>query len=109
MGLTYDVSFELNLFDRLGRGWFHVNVTSTPQKIHEALAASLRVLRGLNVQPLAQRELLRARRTLLTRHESDLKVRLFVQGIPGVPCLGMHCSVMALIVCSSRFAQHPTS
>ena len=31
LGLTYDVSFELSLFDRLPSGWFHVNVTSTPQ------------------------------------------------------------------------------
>lgn len=33
LGLTYDVSFELSLFDRLAPGWFVVNVTSTPQKI----------------------------------------------------------------------------
>ena len=37
LGLTYDVSFELSLFDRLPNGWFVVNVTSTPQKINEAL------------------------------------------------------------------------
>ena len=73
LGLTYDVSFELALFDRLPSGWFHVNVTSTPEKIKDAMMASLRVLRSGNMQPFSQRDLLRAKRTLLTRHESDLK------------------------------------
>ena len=73
LGLTYDVSFELSLFDRLPAGWFHVNVTSTPQKIRDAMTASLRVLRSGASQPVTQRDLLRAKRTLLTRHESDLK------------------------------------
>lgn len=73
LGLTYDVSFELSLFDRLPAGWFNVNVTSTPQKIREAMMASLRVLRSGSSQQFTQRDLLRAKRTLLTRHESDLK------------------------------------
>lgn len=73
LGLTYDVSFELALFDRLPSGWFHVNVTSTPEKIKDAMMASLRVLRSGTMQPFSQRDLLRAKRTLLTRHESDLK------------------------------------
>ena len=33
LGLTYDVSFELSLFDRLRGGWFVCHVTSTPQKV----------------------------------------------------------------------------
>lgn len=33
LGLTYDVSFELNLFDRLKLGWYVVSVTSTPGKV----------------------------------------------------------------------------
>lgn len=74
LGLTYDVSFELSLFDRLSPGWFVVNVTSTPQKIHEALNASVSVLRSLAVQRISPRDLVRAQRTLLTRHESDTKV-----------------------------------
>lgn len=73
LGLTYDVSFELALFDRLPSGWFHVNVTSTPQKIRDAMMASLQVLRSGKSQRFTQRDLLRAKRTLLTRHESDLK------------------------------------
>lgn len=40
LGLTYDVSFELSLFDRMPSGWFHVNVTSTPQVRAAAAAAS---------------------------------------------------------------------
>lgn len=74
LGLTYDVSFELSLFDRLRVGWFVCHVTSTPQKINEALDASLRVLRSLPMQRVTPRELLRARRTVLTRHESEMKV-----------------------------------
>jgi hypothetical protein len=31
--LTYDVSFELSLFDRLKLGWYVVSVTSTPGKV----------------------------------------------------------------------------
>lgn len=45
-----------------------------PQKIRDAMLASLQVLRNGREQPFTQRELLRAKRTLLTRHESDLKV-----------------------------------
>ena len=74
LGLTYDVSFELSLFDRLRCGWFVCHVTSTPAKIAEALAASLRVLRSLPHSRVTPRELLRARRTVLTRHESEMKV-----------------------------------
>lgn len=33
LGLTYDVSFELSLFDRLSLGWYVVSVTSTPAKV----------------------------------------------------------------------------
>lgn len=73
LGLTYDVSFELSLFDRLRAGWYCVKVTSTPQRIAEAADASLRVLRSLRDARVTPRELLRARRTLLARHETDLK------------------------------------
>lgn len=76
LGLTYDVNFEISSFDRLGTGWFVVNVTSTPNKIQEAMDASLRVLRNMATDKVSSREVLRARRTVLTRHESDLKVSL---------------------------------
>lgn len=33
LGLTYDVSFELSLLDRLKFGWFVISVTSTPAKV----------------------------------------------------------------------------
>jgi hypothetical protein len=49
-------------------------VTSTPAKIQDALMASLNVLRNVRQQPITQRELVRAKRTLITRHDSDLKV-----------------------------------
>jgi hypothetical protein len=97
LGLTYDVSFELSLFDRLPAGWFHVNVTSTPQKIDDALSASLRVLRGLRAQAIMQRELLRAKRTLVTRHETDLKDNAYWLGLlthlqsEAVPLKGVEC------------------
>ena len=75
LGLTYDVSFELSLYDRLRTGWFVCHVTSTHAKIDEALDASLRVLRSLPLQRVTPRELLRAKRTVLLRHESEMKVQ----------------------------------
>lgn len=81
LGLTYDVSFELSLFDRLASGWFNVNVTSTPAKIGDAMAASIRVLRSCKNQPITYRELQRAKRTLLTRHETDLKDNQYWLGL----------------------------
>jgi hypothetical protein len=76
LGLTYDVNFDMSLFDRIKVGWFVVNVTSPPQKIHEALRASVGVLRTTSSQRITVRELARAQRTLLTRNESDSKVLL---------------------------------
>ncbi|KAE9450976.1 hypothetical protein C3L33_17140, partial [Rhododendron williamsianum] len=46
LGLTYDVSFELNLFDRLKLGWYVISVTSTPGKVYKAVDACKNVLRG---------------------------------------------------------------
>lgn len=73
LGLTYDVSFEMSLFDRLKGGWFVISVTSTPAKINKAVEASLNVLRGLIGSRINKRELDRAKRTLMMRHESDSK------------------------------------
>ncbi|XP_010484907.1 PREDICTED: stromal processing peptidase, chloroplastic [Camelina sativa] len=73
LGLTYDVSFELNLFDRLNLGWYVVSVTSTPGKVYKAVDACKSVLRGLHSNQIAPRELDRAKRTLLMRHEAELK------------------------------------
>jgi len=81
LGLTYDVSFQLSNFDRLEGGWYLLSVTSTPGKVHQAAAASLRVLRGFRMQKVSQQELDRARRTLLMRHESDLKDNLYWVGL----------------------------
>jgi hypothetical protein len=61
------VALQVTTYDRLRTGWFSVLVTSYPDKIHEALAASLAVLRELAVSPVTPRELMRAKRTLLTR------------------------------------------
>ena len=76
LGLTYDVNFEISSFDRFQAGWFVVNVTSNPNKIQQAMDASLRVLRNMLTDKVTSREVLRARRTVLTRHDSDLKVTL---------------------------------
>lgn len=81
LGLTYDVSFEVSLLDRLELGWFVVSVTSTPAKIDQAVEASLNVIRGLHGNRVNQRELDRAKRTLLMRHESDLKDNAYWLGL----------------------------
>jgi len=81
LGLTYDVSFELQLLDRMKKSWFSVSVTSTPAKIDDALDASLHVLRELTSRRVSQQELERARRTLLARHETDLKDNSYLIGL----------------------------
>lgn len=69
------------MFDRLRGGWFTTHVTSHPDRIYDALNASVSVLRDLGVQPISRRELARARTTLLTRHESDLKDNVYWLGL----------------------------
>uniref|UniRef100_A0A6U0W9G0 Mitochondrial processing peptidase n=1 Tax=Polytomella parva TaxID=51329 RepID=A0A6U0W9G0_9CHLO len=73
LGLTYDVDFETTMFDRIRYSWFMVHVTSHPSQIEAALNASASVLRDVAAQPISRHELLRAKTTLLTRHDSDLK------------------------------------
>nr|Q40983.2 RecName: Full=Stromal processing peptidase, chloroplastic; AltName: Full=Chloroplast processing enzyme; Flags: Precursor [Pisum sativum] len=81
LGLTYDVSFELNLFDRLKLGWYVVSVTSTPSKVHKAVDACKNVLRGLHSNGITVRELDRAKRTLLMRHEAEIKSNAYWLGL----------------------------
>lgn len=81
LGLTYDVSFELNLFDRLNFGWYVISVTSTPGKVYKAVDACKNVLRGLHSNKIAQRELDRAKRTLLMRHEAEIKSNAYWLGL----------------------------
>jgi predicted Zn-dependent peptidase len=98
LGLTYDVSFELSMFDRLRTGWFSATVTSYPDRIHDALAATLAVLRDLRASRVTPAELARAKRTLVTKHESELKTNGYWIALlthlqaPGVP----HKTVEAL-------------
>jgi len=73
LGLTYDVSFEVNLFDKLGLGWYVISVTSTPEKVQKAVDACKAVLRGLDHNKISQRELDRAKKTLLMKHNQDCK------------------------------------
>ncbi|RZC54766.1 hypothetical protein C5167_013622 [Papaver somniferum] len=81
LGLTYDVSFELNLFDRLNLGWYVISVTSTPGKVYKAVDACKNVLRGLHSSKIALRELDRAKRTLLMRHEAETKQNAYWLGL----------------------------
>ncbi|PIA34142.1 hypothetical protein AQUCO_03800008v1 [Aquilegia coerulea] len=81
LGLTYDVSFELSLFDRLKLGWYVISVTSTPAKVYKAVDACKNVLRGLHSNKIAQRELDRAKRTLLMRHEAESKSNAYWLGL----------------------------
>ncbi|CAN4086580.1 unnamed protein product [Withania somnifera] len=97
LGLTYDVSFELNLFDRLKLGWYVISVTSTPGKVHKAVDACKNVLRGLHSNNIVPRELDRARRTLLMRHEAEIKSNAYWLGLlshlqaPSVPRKDISC------------------
>ncbi|GAA0138514.1 metalloprotease [Lithospermum erythrorhizon] len=97
LGLTYDVSFELNLFDRLNLGWYVISVTSTPAKVHKAVEACKDVLRGLHSNEIVRRELDRASRTLLMRHEAEIKSNSYWLGLishlqaTSVPRKGISC------------------
>mmetsp|Transcript_40731 Transcript_40731/g.121487 ORF Transcript_40731/g.121487 Transcript_40731/m.121487 type:complete len:235 (-) Transcript_40731:440-1144(-) len=97
LGLTYDVSFEVTLFDRVRAGWYSVHVTSHPDKIYDALNASISVLRDVAISPINRRELERARTTTLTRHDSDMKDNTYWVGLlthlqnDGVPHKSLQC------------------
>ncbi|KAI3941657.1 hypothetical protein MKX01_018247 [Papaver californicum] len=81
LGLTYNGSFELNLFDRLSLRWYVISVTSTPGKVYKAVDACKNVLRGLQSIKISPRELDRAKRTLLIRHEAETKQNAYWVGL----------------------------
>lgn len=58
-----------------------MHVTSQPDKIHDALDASVRVLRDISGSPINRRELQRARTTLVSRHETELKDNSYWLGL----------------------------
>ncbi|XP_074560219.1 LOW QUALITY PROTEIN: stromal processing peptidase, chloroplastic [Curcuma longa] len=97
LGLTYDVSFELSLFDWLNLGWYVISVTSTPSKVYKAVDACKTVLRGLHSNKISQRELDRAKRTLLMRHEAETKSNAYWLGLmahlqsPSIPRKDISC------------------
>ncbi|KXZ51944.1 hypothetical protein GPECTOR_11g69 [Gonium pectorale] len=84
---------------------FHVHapavnsITGQPMlpQIYEALNASVAVLRDIRYAPVNRRELARAKTTLLTRHESDLKDNAYWLGLlthlqnPHVPHKTLEC------------------
>jgi len=73
LGLSYDCSFELSMFDRLEAGWYTCTVSAHPTRIMEAVNAAKGVLMGLRNRPISELELSTARRTLMRRHETDLQ------------------------------------
>jgi len=73
LGLSYDCSFELSMFDRLEAGWFTCTVSAHPSRIMEAVDAAKGVLQGVRKRPISELELSTARRTLVRRHETDLQ------------------------------------
>jgi len=78
LGLTYDCNFQLAFgLQNSSATTYRLVVTSTPAKIDDALAAALRVLRGFSMQRISAREVERARMTLLTRHETELKTNAY--------------------------------
>jgi hypothetical protein len=78
LGLTYDCNFQLAFgLQNSDATTYRLVVTSTPAKIDDALNAAIRVLRGFRQQRVTQREVERARMTLLTRHETELKTNAY--------------------------------
>ena len=112
MGLTYDVSFELNLFDKLDLGWYVIAVTSTPSKVsylvlqnsdilyasfdyisyhlycqvHKAVDACKGVLRGLHSSRIVERELDRVSQTLQV-----FSILLVHMTVTEPVCVGLWC------------------
>eukprot|EP00210_Caulerpa_lentillifera_P004547 g4337.t1 len=81
LGLTYDVTFDIVQLERYPTAWFTVLLTSSPDKIHETVKASLKVLQRMKKQKVSMHELLRAKRTILTRHESELQKNEYWLGL----------------------------
>ena len=78
LGLTYDCNFTMSFgLQNNDATTYRLLVTSTPEKIDDALNAGVRVLRGFKMQRVSQREVDRARLTLLSRHEMDLKTNQY--------------------------------
>merc|ERR1719343_1958455 len=73
LGLSYDCSFELSMFDRLEAGWYTCTVSAHPSRIDEAVTAAKGVLQGVRKRPISELELSTARRTLARRHETDMQ------------------------------------
>jgi len=73
LGLSYDCSFELSMFDRLEAGWYTCTVSAHPSRIMQAVNAAKGVLTGVRKRPISELELSTARRTLIRRHETDLQ------------------------------------
>ncbi len=70
--------------------------------LQEALDASVGVLRSLSTQRISARDLVRAQRTLLTRHESDTKVRRVLQVADSAIKLHAICSYRKCRYCRKR-------
>ena len=78
LGLTYDCNFTMSFgLQNNDATTYRLLVTSTPEKIDEAIEAGVRVLRGFKLQRVSQREVDRARLTLLSRHEMDSKTNAY--------------------------------
>jgi predicted Zn-dependent peptidase len=73
LGLSYDCSFELSMWDRLEAGWFTCTVSAHPSRIGEAVEAAKGVIQGVRKRPISEWELSTAKRTLMRRHEADIQ------------------------------------
>jgi len=72
LGLSYDSTFELSMFDQLEAGWFMCTVSTHPDNIDSAVQACKDVLAGVRRRPVSGFEVAAAARSLLRRHEADL-------------------------------------
>ena len=68
----------------------------------DALAAARWVLRGFQTQRVSQRELERARMTLLTRHETELKTNAYWVDLMQYTALGDALAPAKDVTCTPR-------
>ena len=69
------MTFDVGVSDMYKVAWWTVHVTSKPENIHRAVDASLKVLRDIATMRIMPYELERAKVTVLTKHDADIKVR----------------------------------
>ncbi|XP_066383840.1 uncharacterized protein [Miscanthus floridulus] len=83
---------------KAGQGIRRSAVTSTPSKVHKAVDACKGVLRGLHSSRIVERELDRAKRTLLMKHEAETKTNAWLGLLAHLQSSSVPRKVLVIVV-----------